>query len=230
MDAIIPKAIDDYCAAHSAPPSALRQELADYTLRHCAQPQMLVGALEAALLQMLVRVSGTRRVLEIGTFTGYSALALAEALPEDGCIVSCEINPEHARIAQSFFDRSPHGRKIRLALGPALDTLRQLPAEERYDFVFLDADKENYLNYYEAVLPHLECGGLIAADNVLWSGRVLDLEKTADAVQGRTSVAGDRMSGATHAIVRFNERVSTDGRVACVMLPLRDGVSLIRKR
>lgn len=213
MDAIIPKAIDDYCAAHSAPPSALRQELADYTLRHCAQPQMLVGALEAALLQMLIRVSGARRVLEIGLYTGYSALAMAEALPDDGEITSCDINPQTSAIAQSFFDRSPHGRKIAVRLGPALTTLKTLSADRPFDFAFLDADKENYPAYYEALLPLLRPGGLLAADNVLWSGRVLEPQQESD-----------------RAIARFNERVRTDGLVECVMLPLRDGVNLIRKR
>ncbi len=213
MDAIIPKAIDDYCAAHSAPPSALRQELADYTLRHCAQPQMLVGALEAALLQMLVRVSSARRLLEIGLYTGYSALAMAEALPDDGEITSCDINPQTSAIAQSFFDRSPHGRKIAVRLGPALTTLKTLSADRPFDFAFLDADKENYPAYYEALLPLLRPGGLLAADNALWSGRVLDPKEKTD-----------------HALVTFNQGVQVDPRVENVLLPVRDGVMLVRKR
>lgn len=213
MDTIIPKAIDDYCAAHSAPPSALRQELADYTLRHCAQPQMLVGALEAALLQMLIRMSGARRVLEIGLYTGYSALAMAEALPDDGEITSCDINPQTSAIAQSFFDRSPHGRKIAVRLGPALTTLMTLSADRPFDFAFLDADKENYPAYYEALLPRLRPGGLLVADNALWSGRVLDPKEKTD-----------------HALVTFNQGVRVDPRVENVLLPVRDGVMLVRKR
>jgi caffeoyl-CoA O-methyltransferase len=152
-------------------------------------------------------------VLEIGTFTGYSALCMAEALPKNGRLITCEIKSQHAEIAQSFFDRSPHGRKIRLRLGPALETLANLPASAIFDLVFLDADKENYVNYYEAVLPRLWSGGLIVADNVLWSGRVLAPKKKTD-----------------RAVVRFNKHVQRDPRVECVMLPVRDGVSLIRKR
>lgn len=213
MKAIIPKRIEEYCLRHTNTPGKLLRELEKYTQRHCAAAQMLIGPHEGALLAMLVRLSGATRVLEIGTFTGYSALCMAEALPESGEIISCEIKPEHAVIAQSFFDRSPHGRKIQLRLGPALETLGNLPASANFDFVFLDADKENYVNYYEAVLPHLQAGGLIVADNVLWSGRVLAPKTKTD-----------------RAVVRFNKHVRRDPRVECVMLPVRDGVSLIRKR
>ncbi len=214
MDAIIPKDIEDYCAAHSAPPSALRAELERYTRAHCAQPQMLTGALEAAFLQMLVRLTGARRVLEIGLYTGYSALAMAEALPEDGMVHSCELDPERARIARSFFDLSPHGRKISVHLGEALAVLpRLLPAVGPLDLVFIDADKENYGAYYDMVLPPLRPGGLIVVDNVLWSGRVLAPQHETD-----------------RAIAAFNDRLAADARVECVMLPLRDGVLLVRKR
>lgn len=213
MKPIIPKAIDDYCAAHCTPPSALLQELEAYTAEHCVNAQMLVGPLEAALLQMLVRATSARRVLEIGLFTGYSALAMAEALPEDGQLISCEIDSQSAGIARSFFDRSPHGHKITIRLGPAIATLESLPADSVFDLVFIDADKENYIAYYEAVLPRVRHGGLIVADNVLWSGRVLDPREQSD-----------------RAIAAFNERVRHDARVHCVMLPVRDGVMLIRKR
>lgn len=213
MEAIIPKAIDDYCAAHSTAASALRAELEAYTRRHCAHPQMLTGSLEAALLQMLVRLTGARRILEIGLYTGYSALAMAEALPADGELVSCELSADNARVARSFIERSPHVGKIRIELGPALKTLARLPREPAFDFAFLDADKENYVNYFEVLLPRLRPGGLIVADNVLWSGRVLDPQRETD-----------------RALVRFNEHVHQDTRVECVMLPVRDGVSLIRKR
>ena len=174
---------------------------------------MLIGPFEGALLAMLVRLTGARRVLEIGTFTGYSALCMAEALPAKGKLTTCEIKPERADIARSFFARSPHGHKIKIHLGPALETLAGLPVSASFDFVFLDADKENYVNYYEAVLPCLRPGGLIVADNVLWSGRVLAPKKKSD-----------------RAVVRFNNHVRRDPRVECVMLPVRDGVSLIRKR
>ncbi len=213
MKAIIHRKIEEYCLRHSTARDKLLQELERYTHKHCELPQMLIGPHEGALLAMLVRLSGARRILEIGTFTGYSALCMAEALPRNGRLITCEIKPAHAEIAQSFFDRSPHGRKIKLRLSPALETLANLPASTNFDFVFLDADKENYVNYYEAVLPRLRPGGLIVADNVLWSGRVLAPKKKTD-----------------RAVVHFNRHVRRDQRVECVMLPVRDGVSLIRKR
>lgn len=213
MKAIIPKKIEEYCLHHTSPRGTLLQKLEKYTRRYCEDSQMLIGPHEGVLLAMLVRLSGARRVLEIGTFTGYSALCMAEALPQNGRLVTCEIKPEHADIARSFFDRSRHGRKIKIHLGPALKTLADLPRAARFDFVFLDADKENYVNYYEAVLPRLRPGGLIVADNVLWSGRVLAPKKKTD-----------------RAVVAFNKHVRHDPRVECVMLPIRDGVSLIRKR
>jgi caffeoyl-CoA O-methyltransferase len=213
MKAIIPEKIETYCLYHTSPRNQLLAELERYTRRHCEDSQMLIGPHEGALLALLVRLTGARRVLEIGTFTGYSALCLAGALPRNGRLLTCEINPRHAEIAQSFFDRSRHGRKIRIHLGPARETLAKLPRSEKFDFVFLDADKENYVNYYEAVLPRLRSGGLIVADNVLWSGRVLAPKQKTD-----------------RAVARFNRHVRRDRRVECVMLPLRDGVSLIRKR
>jgi len=213
VKAIIPEKIETYCLRHSMAGDKLLRELENYTQRHCTDPQMLVGPFEGALLAMLVRLTGARRVLEIGTFTGYSALCMVEALPKNGWLITCEINPRHAEIAQSFFDRSPHGRKIKLRLGPALQTLASLPRAMKFDFVFLDADKENYVNYYEAVLPRLRRGGLIVADNVLWSGRVLAPKSKTD-----------------RAVVAFNRHVRRDPRVECVMLPVRDGVTLIRKR
>ncbi len=213
MKTIVPEKIEAYCRHHSRMSGALLREIERYTRGHRRDAGMLIGPFEGALLAILVRLSSARRVLEIGMFTGYSALTMAEALPADGEILCCDINPETSAIAQSFFDRSPHGRKITVRLGPALETLAALPKAARFDFVFLDADKENYVNYYEAVLPRLRTGGLIAADNVLWSGRVLAPKTKAD-----------------RAMVRFNRHVRRDPRVECVMLPVRDGVSLIRKR
>jgi predicted O-methyltransferase YrrM len=216
MDTIVPTAIEEYCLAHSSGPAPLLDELQTYTKQNLAYAQMLIGPLEAAFLQMLVRLTGTRRILEVGTFSGYSALAMAEALPDDGEIFTCEIDPKHAEVAQRYFARSPHGKKISLRLGPALRTIDALTDARPLDFVFLDADKENYINYYERVLPRLKTGGLIVADNVLWSGEVLEATSTADEP--------------TRAIIEFNDLVRRDPRVECAMVPLRDGVSLIRKR
>lgn len=212
MQPILPQALEDYCATHSSAPSPLLDELERHTRAHCAFSQMLVGPLEGALLRMLVKLTNARRILEIGLFTGYSALTMAEALPDDGELLSCDIDAANAAIARAFFDRSPHGRKITIHLGVALETLNSIPANRVFDLVFLDADKENYINYYEAVLPRLKPSGLLVADNVLWSGKVLNpVEKT------------DR------AIVAFNTHVHADPRVEKVMLGVRDGVLLIRK-
>lgn len=211
MIPILPKAIEDYCAAHSSAPSPLLNELERHTCDRCADAQMLVGPLEGAFLRMLLQLTRARRVLEIGTFTGYSALTMAEALPEDGELISCDINPETSAIAQSFFDRSPHGRKISLRLGPALDTLKTLAGP--FDLAFLDADKENYVRYYDACLPLLKTGGVLVADNVLWSGKVLAPKEKTD-----------------KAIVAFNAHVRVDARIECVMLGVRDGVLLVRKK
>jgi caffeoyl-CoA O-methyltransferase len=155
---------------------------------------------------MLVWFGQPKRVLEIGTFSGHSALAMAAALPADGRIDTCELDPERAQVAQSYFDRSPHGSKITLHLGPALASIARIDGE--FDFVFIDADKEGYVDYYEAVLPRLSARGLIAADNTLWSGGVLDGEGP---------------------IVRFNDHVAADPRTVQVVLSVRDGVTLIRK-
>lgn len=172
---------------------------------------MLSGAMQAAVLQLLVRASNARRILEIGMFTGYSALTMAEALPEDGELITLDIDLEMQRIAQSFFDRSPHGRKISIVIGPALESLSKLDGE--FDLVYIDADKENYLNYYDAVLPFIRSGGLLVADNVLWSSKVLNPE-TDSAI----------------TLDRFNKRVSKDDRVSNAILTIRDGLMVAYKK
>jgi caffeoyl-CoA O-methyltransferase len=212
MKAIVPRVIEEYATAHTSGHSPLLAELEAYTLSRCRNPQMLVGRLEGALLRLLVKLTAARRILEIGLFTGYSALTMAEALPVGGEVISCEIDADNARLAQSFFDRSPHGRKIKIMLGAALETLASLPAESVFDLMFLDADKENYCAYYDALLPRLRAGGLMVADNTLWSGNVLRPEQLTD-----------------RAIVAFNTRVQADARVENVLLTVRDGVTLIHK-
>ena len=213
MDFIVPKPIEEYAAAHSSPHSALLEELEEYTIANCDMSQMLVGRVEGGFFRMLVQLTGACRILEIGLFTGYSALSMAEALPEDGELISCDMNEATSRIAQSFFDRSRHGKKITIRLGPALKTIKTLPADHPFDLVFLDADKENYSHYYDAVLTLLKPGGLLVADNVLWSGNVLDPQKDTD-----------------KALVAFNDKVQQDSGVENVLLTVRDGLMLIRKR
>ncbi len=211
MIPIVDPALEEYCRRHSSSPDPLLDELAAYTQSHCQWPQMLTGPVEGTFLRLLVQLNGARRVLEVGTFTGYSALSMAAGLPDDGELITCEIDAERARIAQSFFDRSAHGRKISILLAPALETLAGL--DGAFDLVFLDADKENYVNYYDAVLPKLKRGGLLVADNVLWSGKVLDPKEKSD-----------------QAIVAFNDHVARDAQVEHVMLSVRDGMMLVRKR
>ena len=150
-------------------------------------------------------------MLEIGTFTGYSALSMAAALPEGGRLDTCDIEPEHVDVARRYISRSPHAGKITIHLGPALDTIAQLDGD--FDFVFIDADKANYDNYYEAVLPRLTEHGLIAIDNTLWSGKVLDPPDE----DSRT-------------IAALNDKLAADERVVCVQLTVRDGITLVRRR
>lgn len=204
--------IERYVHDHTQPRPPLFEELRDYTYANVPDPGMQVGRVEGTLLKLLVASLGARRVLEIGTFTGYSGLSMAEALPDDGELVTLDIDPEATRVARSFFDRSPHGRKIRIELDDALETLRKMPADPPFDLVFIDADKERYIAYYEEVLPRLRPGGLIVADNTLWSGRVLHPESKSD-----------------HAIAAFNRHVTADPRVENVLLSVRDGIMLARK-
>jgi caffeoyl-CoA O-methyltransferase len=214
MLTIIPEALAQYVEAHSAPEPELLQALREETHASLAMPQMQVGRVEGALLRMLVQLTGARRVLEVGTYSGYSALAMASGLPPEGTLVTCDIDPVATAVAQRYFDQSPHGHKITLRLGPAIATIRELAAAgDRFDLVFLDADKQGYVDYYEAVLPMLPAGGLVVADNTLWSGRVLDPREDSD-----------------HALVRYNAHVAADDRVDNVLLSVRDGVMLARKR
>jgi caffeoyl-CoA O-methyltransferase len=211
MPGIVSEELEDYVGRHCVPADALKQALKKETYEKTSAPGMQSGQVEGTLLRMLVQLSGARRVLEIGTFTGYSALSMAEGLPDDGELITCDIDPEATAMAQKYWDQSPHGAKIRLRLAPALDTIATL--EDGLDFVFIDADKHNYPNYYEACLPKVRTGGLIAVDNVLWSGAVLD-------PQDET----------TRIIDQFNQTVAADDRVDVVMLTVRDGITLARKR
>jgi predicted O-methyltransferase YrrM len=205
--------IERYAEEHTTPPTELLAALAEETRATLRLPQMLTGPVEGRLLEMLVYASGARRVLEIGTYSGYAALSMAAALPPDGRIDTCEIDEQHAEVARRYVAQSPYADRITVHLGPALETIEGL--EGTFDFVFIDADKENYVNYYETILPRLGERGLIAADNTLWSGRVLD--------------DSDQSEG-TRAIREFNEHVRADSRVTSVMLTVRDGVTLIRPR
>jgi caffeoyl-CoA O-methyltransferase len=211
MDSFINKAIEQYAHDHTKPASDLFERLREETFRDMKSPEMQVGRIEGRFLKMLVRLTGARRVLEIGMFTGYSALMMAEGLPEDGRLITCDVDPNAERIARRYFAESGNGHKIEVRMGPALETIASLT--EPIDMVFIDADKENYVNYYEACFPLVRPGGLIVADNVLWSGRVLDPQDEP-----------------TRAIVAFNERVQQDPRVENVCLTVRDGMMLAWKK
>ena len=180
MQPLLSRELEDYVFSHTKPPHDLFEELRDVTYATMQSPGMQVGRVEGALLRTLVAISGAKRILEIGTFTGYSALSMAEALPPGGRLVTCDIDPAAVSIAQRFFAKSPHGGKIIVQLGDALEYVESLPEQEELDLVFLDADKSRYVAYYEAVLPHVRQGGLIVADNTLWSGRVLNPESEDD--------------------------------------------------
>jgi caffeoyl-CoA O-methyltransferase len=208
---LVPEEIDAYAASHTTAVPPLLAELGAATQeRFGARSGMLSGQVPGTLLQMLIFASGAKRVLEIGMFTGFSAQMMAAALPDDGRVTTCDVDPQAIAMAKEFFARSPVGHKIDVREGPALETMKSL--EPGFGLIFIDADKGNYINYYEAALPLLAPRGLIVVDNVLWSGRVLKPERPDD-----------------HAIVAFNEHVRDDPRVAQVMLTVRDGMTIIRR-
>jgi len=210
---VVREEIDGYAEAHTTPPPELLAELAEETRQTLASPQMLTGVVEGRLLELLVHALKPQRVLELGTYSGYSALSMAAGLPEAGHIDTCEVDERHAEVARRYIGRSPYSDRITVHVGPALETIERLGGE--FDFVFVDADKENYGNYYEALLPRLAVSGLMAFDNTLWSGRVLD---------------HDDDSETTRSIVELNDRIARDERVIAVMLTVRDGITLLRRR
>jgi caffeoyl-CoA O-methyltransferase len=177
---------------------------------------MQIGHDQGLLMEIITRAVGAQRALEVGTFTGYSALAVARGLAPGGTLLCCDVSEEWTSIGREHWDKAGVGERIELRLGPALETLQHLPAGELFDLAFVDADKENYVNYYEAILPLLRSGGLLLADNTLWSGRVLHPPEPDDTD--------------TAALQRFNDRVATDDRVVTVLLPIGDGVTVIQKR
>ena len=212
MLTLVPEEIEVYAGAHTTPLPELLDELVAVTQEKMGGlSMMLSGQSEGTFLQLLAASMGAKRILEIGMFTGFSAQMMAAALPDGGELITCDVNPKAIKIAKSFFARSPHGDKITVREGPALETLKTLAPP--FDLVFIDADKENYTNYYEASVPLLSPSGVIAVDNVLWSGNVLDPKDD---------------SG--KAIVAFNDRVQADERVTNVILTVRDGLMLIRRK
>jgi len=206
VDILDPR-LEQYLEERTTTHDGLLAELSERTAREIGSEQMLTGPVAGRFLELLVWFGRQWRVLEIGTFTGHSALSMAAALPESGRIDACELDPERAAFAQRYFDRSPHGSKITLHVGPALETVNGLDGE--FDLVFVDAEKEGYVGYYEAVLPRLTAHGLIVADNTLAGGRVVE---------------GERPD-----IADFNEHVAADPRSIQVILSVRDGMTVIRR-
>jgi caffeoyl-CoA O-methyltransferase len=205
--------IEAYAAAHTtAVPPLLVELQAETEKEFGGLATMLSGVSVGMLLQTLIFATGARRVLEVGMFAGMSAQYMADALPDDGVLITCDVDPKAIALAKRFFARNPRAAKIDVREGLALDTIKSLMGGESFDLAFIDADKSNYINYYEAVVPLMSPRGIIAVDNVLWSGNVLEPRTDDD-----------------HAIVAFNDHVRSDPRVTCVMLTVRDGVTLIRR-
>jgi predicted O-methyltransferase YrrM len=211
MKALVSAEIEAYAERHSIPESDVCRELREETHRQTDCPQMLVGPLEGAFLKMMAQLVHAKQVLEIGMFTGYSALCFAEALPADGRVVTCEIDEESAALARTFLSRSPVGKKIEIRMGSALDTMRELSGP--FDLIFIDADKVNYVNYFLRALDLISPQGVILIDNVLWNGDVL-----------KHPPPDDR----TAAIQELNRVVAADQRVTAVLVTIRDGVFVIR--
>ena len=212
-------ALDDdlhrYLVEHGSRQDEVLRRLAEETEALGEISVMQIAPDQGALISLLVRATGSRRALELGTFTGYSAICIARGLPDDGRLLACELSEEWAGIARRYFAEAGVADRIELRLGPALETLRALPPDEEFDFAFIDADKQTYLDYYEAVLARLRAGGLVMIDNVLRGGAVLDAE---DDSPGNTVVR------------ELNERVASDDRVDVAMLGVADGITLARRR
>ena len=212
MSYIVDERVERYAEEHSTPDAQFFRRLAEETRATTTAPGMMVGPLEGPFLGWLVWLSGARSILEIGTFTGYSSISMALNLPSGGRIISLDVNEETTAVARRYAEEAGVADRIDYRVGPAIEELGRLNGP--FDLVFIDADKESYVDYYENVLPKLSDRGFIVADNVLWSGRVVE----------------DGGGESTQAIKRFNDHAAADDRVECLMLTVRDGMTLIRRR
>jgi caffeoyl-CoA O-methyltransferase len=206
--------IESYIDEYTDDVSPLLTDLLAETETLTGLARWSIGKVEGKLMQMLVKLSRTRRAVEVGTFTGYSALLIAEALPDDGILTTCESNETYAEIARKYFAKSPYGEKIRLKLGPAIPTLRSIP-DNHAGFVFIDADKPSYGKYFDEALRILHSGGFIVVDNIFWRHKIFKKNITNENAK---------------AIAAFNAKVKSEDRVEKVMLSVRDGIYLIRKK
>ena len=208
-----PEALLEYAANHSDAEDQILKELDRETHLKFLSPRMLSGHLQGNLLTLLATLTNAKCILEIGTFTGYSAICLARALPESGKLITIDANPEIESIAKKYFEKSGVKNRVSLIIGNALQIIPKL--EEKFDLVFIDADKRNYSNYYDLTIDLVPSGGLIIADNVLWSGKIL--------------MSKDKMDTDTLAIDEFNQKISSDKRISKLLLPVRDGILVMRK-
>jgi caffeoyl-CoA O-methyltransferase len=203
-----------YLVEHGTPPDAVLRELAEVTRERVGgMALMQIAPEQGTFMTLLTRLVGAKNAVEVGTFTGYSALCIARGLPPDGRLLCCDVSEEWTSIGRPFWEKAGVADRIDLRIAPALDTLRALPRERHVDLAFIDADKPNYANYYEELLPRMRPGGLLLVDNVLWGGSVID---------------DTRRDESTVAIREFNDLVARDDRVEAVMLPVSDGLTLVR--
>ena len=207
--------LHDYLVAHIPPLDDVQRDLIAETEELGGISMMQIAPEQGAFMTLLTRLIGARRAVEVGTFTGYSAVSIARGLPDDGTLLCCDVSEEWTGIARKYWERAGVDDKIELRIAPALETLRSLPTGEQFDLAFIDADKENYPNYYEEVLARLRPNGVILVDNTLWMGAILDPDATDEQ---------------TKTIRGFNDAVAADDRVESVILTIGDGLTLIRKR
>ncbi len=207
--------VHDYLVAHGSPPDDVQRALIDATAKLGGVSRMQIAPEQGAFMTLFARAIGAKRAIEIGTFTGYSALCIALGLPEDGRLICCDVSDEWTQVGVPYWEKAGVAEKIDLKIAPAIETLASLPQQADFDLAFIDADKSSYIAYFEGLMPLMRTGGVILVDNVLWGGAVADPE--VDEEQ-------------TVAIRRFNDHVAADQRVDCVMLPISDGLTLLRKR
>ena len=207
--------VHSYLVAHGTPPDALQQALIEETKSLGGISIMQIAPEQGAFMTLLARLIGAKRAVEVGTFTGYSALCIARGLPDDGTLLCCDVNEEWTTIAKRYWEKAGVAHKVTLKVAPAAQTLDVLPKEPLFDLAFIDADKPSYPTYYEQILGRLRRNGVVLVDNVLWAGAVAD-----PGVQDPNTLA----------IRKFNDLVRDDPRVECVMLPIADGLTFLRKR
>ena len=209
------KPVHDYLVAHAPPLDDVQRDLIAETEELGGISMMQIAPEQGAFMTLLTQLIGARRAVEVGTFTGYSSISIARGLPDDGTLLCCDVSEEWTAIARKYWERAGVDGKIELRLAPAVDTLRALPPGEQFDLGFIDADKGNYLHYYEEVLTRVRRNGVILVDNTLWGGAIVDPKATDDN---------------TKAILAFNDMVASDDRVESTILTVGDGLTLIRKR